>query len=245
MTFLGKLLVFLNVLLATALLAWALSLYTNRVDWPAAEYRGKYDKADEFREKKLAALPGDFAKAIAAANLQYADARLAVGDAERQLAARLAAWQQKLALAGLDKGGKFFELVRPGAKAGTPLSDRLDLATEADAAVTKVTRKDGTAAPLRGLAELEREWKGLTQATTAEKLRYKTLGDDLAKIDDEVRDANVAIGRYRVALAQWADEKATLADVRVNADAQLITLLKRNDQLRERLKSFGVTSARR
>ena len=144
MTFLGKLLVFLNVILATALLSWSVSLYTNRVDWPAVETDGK----------KLSDWPPLHVKDAAANNGLYADARESVRGAEVQLAGRVKALNDQLDLA---KAGTtppfFFELERVGLKPGQSPSDRFDL-TRDPARQTRVARKDGTSVPLLGLSVL-------------------------------------------------------------------------------------------
>lgn len=241
MTFIGKLLVFLNAILATALLSWALSLYTNRVDWTEAEYRGKYDKADEYRGKKLTALNGEHSKAIAALNPLYEDAKFSVADAERQLAARTRALDAKLAEA---RGGVFFELERPNVRPGA--IDRLDLGSRVQ---TKVAKQGGMTADLRGLDVLQAELQSAVDATLGSEELGKESGKkglaairkQLTAIDGQVTALNAGIERLRVALVQREDEKRYLDDVRVNSDAQLITLQKRNDQLQDRLKAFGVT----
>lgn len=240
MTFLGKLLVFLNAILATALLSWSASLYTNRVDWPDAEYRGKYDKLDEYRGKKLTALNPEHGRAIAGLNPLYDDARAAVTASEQLLASRQRQLEAKLAQA---RGGEFYELDRPNLRPGA--SDRFDLNSVVR---TKVNKATGPV-DLRGLDVLQMELQTAVDATvgTDEKGRESgskglaAIRKQLITLDSEVTVLNAGIERLRVAVAQREDEKRYLDDVRVNSDAQLITLQKRNDQLVDRLKAFGVT----
>jgi hypothetical protein len=238
MTFLGKLLVFLNAILATALVSWALSLYTNRVDWPTVEADGK----------KLTEWPTINARDAATNNSLYADARDSLRSAEVQLAARTKALADKLTEA---KGGRFYELERVGFRPGQQLADRFDLSSTRETKIAKKDPKDGKdiEVPLRGLATLQKELQQTVEATLGtEELGQESgkkglaaVRKQLVALDAEVARANASIIRYRVALAQREDEKRYLEDNRVNWDAQLITLQKRNDQLVERLKTLGVT----
>jgi len=238
MTFLGKLLVFLNVILATALLSWSVSLYTNRVDWPAVEADGK----------KLSEWPPLHAKDAAAYNGLYADARESVRGAEVQLASRVKALSDQLDLA---KAGAtppfFFELERVGLKPGQSPSDRFEL-TGDPARQTRVARKDGTSVPLLGLSVLQKQLQQAADATLGTEENGQESGKkglaairkQLVVLDGQVAVFNGNIERFRVAIVQREDEKRYLDDNRVNSDAQLITLQKRNDQLVDRLKAFGV-----
>jgi len=249
MTFLGKLLVFLNILLATALLSWSVSLYTNRVDWPNVEVDGK----------KLTEWPAVYARDIAANNARYADAKDMVRAAEAQLSTRRVALRDQLALA---RSGQFYELERTG-KIGQNLLERFDL-TRDPARLTRVPKKDKTGdvlVPLRGYETLQKELQAAADATVgSEELGQESGKKGLAAIRRQlgVLDTEIAglvtpfkdpqipppgtIARLTAAIAQREDEKRYLEDNRVNWDAQLITLQKRNTQLLERLKVFGVTA---
>jgi hypothetical protein len=239
MTFLGKLLVFLNAILATALLSWSVSLYTNRVDWPSAEYRGKFSQDVGFKDAKLTALPPALGKDIATKNNQYADALATVRNAEAQLFDRTRALATKIQQA---KDGQFFELDRPGIRPGQNPSDRLDLTSTRK---TTVAKKDRTGndivVELRGLDLLQKELQKAVDDTVAGTAALEATGNSIRGIDRDVAAFNDGILRYRLARERRHDEKRYLDDNRVNWDAQLITLQKRNDQLIERLKVFGVT----
>ena len=90
---------------------------------------------------------------------------------------------------------------------------------------------------------MERELTADVAATglaVTEKVGYD---DEAKKLDAQVKLLNVSIERYRAAVVQWEDEKRFLDDNRVNSYAQLITLRKRNEQLQEGLKKFGVPTA--
>lgn len=252
MTSLGKVLVFLNVIVATGLLAGSLSLFTLRVDWPNVEYRGRHKDEDPYRNKKLTALPGEIAKTIAERNAAYSTARNAVSNSEQLLADRSRKLAAKLQEA---RGGKFFELQQGPMPAGEKFN--LDSAIQ-----TKVAHKDNPAAELRGLEVLQDEVVKIAAAITgtddqsnvppaelaADPLKnlsgkkgLAAIRVKLAGLDTQVAALNNSIDRLRVAIVQREDEKRYLDDNQVNWDAQLITLQKRNEQLAERLKAFGVT----
>ena len=229
MTFLGKLLVFLNAILATALLSWSVSLYTNRVDWPEVEADGK----------KLTAWPQQLSSDIATRNGQYADARESVRSAEAQLYTRTQALAAKMQQA---KDGQFFELERPGIRPGQSPSDRLDLTSTRKTTIAKKDRSGAdVVVDLRGLDVLQKELQKAVDDTLAGVTALDATRMSLIDLDREVAAFNDGIERYRVARTRRQDEKRYLDDNRVNWDAQLITLQKRNDQLIERLKVFGVT----
>lgn len=244
MNFLGKLLVFLNVLLATALLSWAVSLYTNRVDWPAVEMDGK----------KLTEWPAQYARDIAANNVRYADAKDMVRAAEGQLAVRRLALRDQLALA---RNGQFYDLDRVG-RPGQNVLERFDL-TRDPARLTRIAKKDPKTGadilvPLRGYETLQRELQAAVDATLGSdevgresgKKGLAAIRRQLGTLDTEIAalvdPKTGTIARYTAAITQREDEKRYLEDNRVNWDAQLITLQKRNDQLVDRLKVFGVTA---
>jgi len=245
MNFLGKLLVFLNVILATALLSWAVSLYTNRVDWPAVEMDGK----------KLTEWPGQYARDVAANNARYADAKDMVRAAEAQLATRRVALRDQLELA---RSGQFYELDRAG-RVGQNVLERFEL-TRDPARLTRIAKKDlktgaDVSVPLRGYETLQKELQAVADATVGSEEPGRESGKkglaairrQLVALDTEVAGLvdpkTGTLARLTAAIAQREDEKRYLEDNRVNWDAQSITLDKRNSQLLDRLKVFGVTPA--
>jgi hypothetical protein len=216
MTFLGKLFVFLNVFIAVALLTWAVSLYTNRVDWTEAR-DGDVKVTDRIVQLQ---------KAIVSARDTYtltrsptAPAEASLGLFRNSLAARLTQAQK----------GEFYELFPDGRT--------LDLASTTP--IKAITKKpDGTERQLPGVDVLQAELldsvkQAATHVETITKARTERAG-----FSDETLAFNANANRMKELLKEMASEKVDLQDNRINWDAQLATLSKRNDQLAKRLKEL-------
>ncbi len=213
MTFIGKLLVFLNVFMAFAMLAFAVSLYTNRIEWTEAR-DGDVKVTDRIPELQ---------KKIVAAQAKFATARAPIVAAERDYHLYLNAFAVKLNDANT---GNFLNLIPDGRT--------LDLrSVTAIPAITK--GPNGQARNLPGVAVLQAE---LVEAVKKSNELDKAI--NLARSQQSMFGAetlvfNAKTNRLGIILDETASQKIYLSENQVNWDEQLATLKKRNDQLAKRL----------
>lgn len=256
MTAIGKVLVFLNLMAAAALLTWGLSAYSNSPQWVDGK-SGDGQKTDG----EITRLKGEidrYTKAIAGANSSYvANSTVAASaDTTRDFRkARLDVW-----LKDAEKG-EFFTLPRlPNDPTVLDTSDNAEAGRKNPARA--ILGPDNR--PLKGLDALQGLYQnelddrkllisGKVPATPAEWMspagllaptRMADLGiDDLRRLHDwlsgQQRITDVAIDKQRVIQFNLTDETAYLGDSRINWIAQLVTLEQRNKQLKNRLKELG------
>jgi hypothetical protein len=234
-TTVSKLLVFLNVFAAVAILSWALSAYLNRID-PA-------EAADEKGEKltdKVKRLNGE----LTAAQSVFGPTHSAVSDAEIRLAdikAKIAARDKQASTGGFYD---IFDTPRPG-EALPPDSTGLERLRRINWSLQlpparQIKGADGT--PLKGVEVVQRELEDEGGKITA---FAGTIKDSVAKahtLSDDIRTLNSKSARLARILAALEEETAFLADQKINWFDQTVTLNKRNAQLSTRLKDLGATT---
>ncbi len=238
MTAFGKVLVFLNLAAAVALLSWSASLYANRIDWVDR-------KSDtETVKGEITLLKEEIDKAtrsIADAQVAYAAKSKDLTDAEALRDSRKRAYAVRLneARRGTFHAQVYDDPTRPAF---------VNLRTPGPVALGPDNQ------PLRGVDFLEAEFKRqLQQAQLLREGQRKfdpnanpqsqlaTLGIDGLRqmqgvLSDRIADLDVAIGKQKDVLTNLKGEAAFLADERVNWVARLQTLERRQQQLEDRLK---------
>ncbi len=257
MTTIGKLLVFVNLVASVGLLAWALSLYTNRIDWlDTTTADGKVEGQISLLAKEIARLK----KAIGETQSGYSVKKYALGVSEERLDQRSRVFATRLGQArsgrfkvqiAEDRGafgeGVIYDVTREGADILGPDNKPLR---------GLKTLQDEFAAEVRAIEQLqngqglqtEAQWMDIVSGTTtlaqvadltpklgiADLRRLHTLLSDLITRDE------VAIGRQKTVEKNLGDEAAYLGDKRVNWVAELQSLQRRERQLGGRLQSVGV-----
>jgi len=255
MTGIGKILVFLNLIIAAALLTWGLSAYRNSPNWlDQKSDSGNVEGEITLLKKEIEKL----SKAAAGAHEGYAakNATLASSEAIRDYRkARLDAWMKEA------EGGSFYSL--PTLPNDPAVLDTSDAAERARKAANKAILGPDNK-PLQGLDALQKLFQnelddrklivqGKVPANQQEWMnpnallapgRMADLGiDDLRRLhlwlSDQQKVVDVAIDKQRAIQANLANEAAYLKDERINWIARLQTVEQRNAQLKEKLKALG------
>jgi hypothetical protein len=120
-TLLGKILVLVNLVGAIVLLAWALGLYTNRVDWSKSPEKGDKPKGELLkREERIKQLAG----ALGTAEARYRSARTRLLSLEAQRPLNDKWYREQLAAVEFGAGGKTdVPVLAPALKDGRPIPD--------------------------------------------------------------------------------------------------------------------------
>jgi hypothetical protein len=255
MTGIGKVLVFLNLMAAAALLTWGLSAYRTSPNWVDV----KTDTGTV--EGEITLLKAEIKKysdAVAGTHNSYAakNANLAASEAARDFRSRrLGVW-----LGDAEKGQFFTLPVMPNDPAVLDTSD----AAERGRRDIKRAILGPDNQPLKGLAALntlfgnelrdrEEILKGKVPVTPAQWMnpaallqpaRMADMGiEDLRRLhawlSEQQKIADVAIDKQRAIQANLGNEAAYLNDERINWIARLQTVEQRNQQLKEKLKALG------
>jgi len=225
MNFLGKQLVFLNVIFSFALLIWAVSLYLHRIEWTEAT----------FGKEKLTESVISLQKEIQTARDIYNQIRAPIAPAEATFARYSIDTENILAEA---QNGTFKEYVT--GKGINLTSKKL---------VNGLTRdKEGKERPLQGIATLQKELEEEVEIAktqldlitenraTRAKLALEIFGKD--PMGKDPTGFNPKAKRLKEIYLELGSEKIYLSDNRVNWDEQLSVLKRRNDQLVSRLKDL-------
>jgi predicted transcriptional regulator len=255
MTGIGKVLVFLNLMAAAALLTWGLSAFKNSPQWVDSKTADGQNVEGEISMLKKEI--DRYAKAASGAQDGYTAkaAALQGSEATRDFRkTRLDTW-----LKDAEKGA-FFAL--PVVANDPAVLDTSDAAERGRKDIKRaILGPDNT--PLKGLDALQKLYqnelddrglliRGKVPAAPAEWMnpaallapaRMADLGiDDLRRLhgwlSDQQKVADVAIDKQRVIQANLADEASYLGDKRIDWTAQLQTLEQRNKQLKDRLQSL-------
>ena len=226
----GKLFVFLNLIVALGLVAWAVSLTSNALDW--TDTPEGFNKADENPyaddTNNLERLTGKITRlneGIKAAQNGLAAKSTLVLNAETERDARFAALQRRLTDA---RTGRFRTLVY-GRNSGL-----LDLTPNNGQDVLGIDNK-----PLAGLDAISRdiEQSVVTQAalvkeSIALRKQYEALTVEITQLDEEIE-------RQKVILANGDVEGKYLADRYTDWDEQVRTLERRAKQLADRIAEIN------
>ena len=255
-TTIGKFLVFVNLVASVGLMAWALSLYTNRIDWlDTTTADGKVEGQISLLKKDIDRLT----KAIGETQAGFAGKKYALAANEETLDTRSRVFARRLEQA---RNGRF----------------KVQLTTDAGAfgaGVTyDVTKEGGDVLgpdnkPLRGLKTLQDEFAAETRAieqlqngqavlTEAQWMEIVSGGTTLPQvaeltpklgltdlrrlhttISDLIGRDEVAVGRQKAIEVDLRDEATYLSEKRVNWLAELQVLQRRERQLNGRLQALS------
>jgi DNA repair exonuclease SbcCD ATPase subunit len=226
----GKLFVFLNLIAAVGLVAWAVSLTSNALDWTdtAADYREadeNPDANDTNNLKRLASKVTKLNEGIKAAQNGLAAKSALVLNAETERDARFAALQRRLTDA---RTGRFRTLVY-GRNSGL-----LDLTPNNGTDVLGIDNK-----PLIGIDTISRDIEqsvatqaALIKESLALRKQFETLTAEITQLDEEIE-------RQKVILANGLVEGKYLADRLTDWDEQVRTLERRAKQLADRIAEIN------
>lgn len=255
-TKIGKLLVFVNLVASVGLLAWALSLYTNRIDWlDATTAEGKTDGQITVLKKEIDRLT----KAIGETQTGYAGKKYALAASEERLDTRARVFAARLNQARngrfkvqltTDKGafgeGVIYDVDREGADIlgpdNRPLRGLQTLQNEFAAEVRTIEQLQNG----QGLTT-EAQWMEIIGGTTTlpqvaeltPKLGIADLRRLHVTLSDLINRDQGAVGKLKEIEANLKDESAYLSEKRVNWLAELQTLQRRERQLLGRIQAAG------
>ncbi len=257
MTTIGKLLVFVNLVASVGLMAWALSLFTNRIDWldtTAADV--KVEGQISLLKKEIDRLK----KAIGETQAGYSGKKYALGVSEERLDQRDRVFKARLGQArngrfkvqiAEDKGafgeGVIYDITREGADILGPDNKPLrGLKTLQDEFAAEV-RTIEILQVGEGVLSEDPQWKAIRGGTTTlaqvgeltPKLGIADLRRLHVVLSDLITRDEVAIGRQKRVEKNLTDEAAYLGDKRVNWVAELQSLQRRERQLTGRLQSVS------
>ncbi|CAN5228451.1 hypothetical protein BH11PLA2_BH11PLA2_21410 [soil metagenome] len=225
MTSLGKLLVLVNTFVAVILFGWAVSLYTNRVDWFD---RTTEDGKIEGQITQLQAEVKRYSDMIKGTQVAYANAAKLTAETEQTRDFRNYKLNQRLDnIRRVDDQVKFLEQRR------IERSALIDVGNDGPV----INGLNGQ--PLKGLGFLRKKYDDLTRESMAKQsaiLKYRAEYEALCVQVDTIQDE---VLRQKVIFNNLKDEQEYLADARINWEEQLRTLEIRKTQLQQRLVSFG------
>lgn len=238
MTRLGKVLVFLNLTLALVFAAWALAVYTQRVDW----LDRKKDQADERSWGRIAVLKDDIARVNGSgdrpgprglAELRWLSALAEVRAAEAQ---RLANQQWYAAqLADLENGQAdpvkrvVYQKGEVVVQKGLPLLEVV---------------KDQGGAPLKAHTELVAEQAKLNTALAQEQAQIAALAEEARKQTEAVLELFKQIERTTQARQASEEEQRYLEQILYNVQVEAELLQARQVELEARLTELKASAAR-
>lgn len=236
MTSLGKVLVYINSAVAVALFSWAVSLYSNRVDW--------FDRTPEDGPK----VEGQITQ-LQAEVKRYSDMIRSSQQAYAQAAERA---MREEALRDFRQYVFFNEdTTRGGVLGWLPLVKNVDdtvrfrepLRLEKSSLLNvnqtgaDVAGLDGK--PLRGLGILNKLFDDLTNETMTRQQSILKLRAEYAALCDQVDAVQAEVLRQKTILENLTDEQEFLADAIINWEEQLRVLEIRRAQLQARLEAIG------
>ncbi len=253
-TTIGKLLVFVNLVASVGLMAWALSLYTNRIDWlDTASADGKVEGQITALQKEI----GRLTKAVGETSAGYNGKRYALAASEESLDTRARVFATRLNQA---RNGRFkVQLTTDGGAFGAGVT--YDVTKEGGDILGPdnkplrglKTLQDEFAAEVRAIEQLqggqavltEAQWmeivSGATTLPQVAELTPKLGIADLRRLHTTLSDLinrdEVAVGRQKAVEANLRDEATYLSEKRVNWLAELQVLQRRERQLNGRLQS--------
>jgi chromosome segregation ATPase len=237
MTNFGKVLVYLNTFAAIVLFGWALSLYTNRLDY--------FDRTDgetkiEGQLTQLNAEVKRYNELIKGSQVSYAATSERLKYQENVRTFRQEALKKFMAkIQGVDSEVRFLNLNRMDKSAllSFPSSPAAD--GSFDPLGTIINGLDGK--PLRGLGALRKLYGELCQQRRdlqAKILKHREDYAALCKVVDVNQDEVI---RNKVMFDNLKDEQEFLNDALINWEEQLRILELRQNQLKVRLEAAGGT----
>jgi hypothetical protein len=223
MTTLGKLLVYLNTFIAVVLFGWAMSLYSNRVDW--------FDRTieDGKVEGQLTQLQADVKRLsdqIRASQTSYAFAAARAAENENIRDYRRYRLDERM-----KQIKRVDDQVRFHIQLTLPKSSLINVKDEGPV----VNGLNGK--PLRGLSTLRQTYDKLSDQTIKLGTDIVKARTEYAALSDQVDLVQAEVDRQKVIFENLKDEQDYLSDARINWEQQLRTLDIRRQQLQTRLET--------
>jgi hypothetical protein len=234
----AKVLVFANVFVSIGLLAWAVSIYTNRLSY--------FDTTGENASKGQFTQYADEIKrlsdGIQLAQGSYVGAMDRLIGMEQERAFRAAVL--KILMDEVAKGGNPNAEFRLAPRHSEPeLKGLIDVYKYSpNNPFPSATNLRGQ--PLKGFGRLQQEMTNLLKDEKDKTDQIRKLRDDVNKLSKEIYDDATKTGvqsevfKMKVIYQNLGDEELYLADSQVNWEEQLRTLKIRKDQLTRRLAEF-------
>lgn len=239
-TKIGQVLVFANVFIAVGLLAWAVSIYTNRLSY----FDGKDGDT---------AVKGQFAQYTEEIKRLSDGIQLAQGSYVSAMDGLITMEQQRAFRADV-----LSRLMDEVAKPGNPTAEFrvAPRHTESDLKGLIDVYKYSTmnpfppatnlrGQPLKGFGRLQQEMTNLLKDEKDKSEQIRKFREDTNKLSLEIYDDGTKSGvqsevfKMKVILQNLGDEELYLADSQVNWEEQLRTLKIRKEQLLRRLSEFA------
>lgn len=230
MTKLGKIFVLVNLTFSVTMLAWAVALFANRIDWS--------DKGEGELKKRIDKIK-DLQAALPQAQTTWRDARANVMRVEARRPADRAWYGQQLQAVR----------IRTGAEANRPSQSIVfDRGVPALDATGRPQLADATGPmnqPLLSLDFYQREMKTVLDDTAAQTARYeKAIKDDIDETNNLIRIREQLV-RERQKYADLVREQEIVRPQLINAFVESQLILRRADALKERIRELeGVGVAR-
>lgn len=239
-TKIGKVLVFANVFISVGLLAWAVSIITNKLsyfdskdgDTPVKGHFAKY--AEEIKR---------LSDGIQLAQNSYVRAMDDLITLEQERAFRQAVL--KLLMDEVAKpGNPTAEFRVPPRHSEPELKGLIDVFKYSpNNPFPPATNLRGL--PLKGFGRLQQEMTNLLKDEREKSEQIRKLREDTNKLSTEIYDGSTKTGvqsevfKMKEILQNLGDEEQYLADAQVNWEEQLRTLKIRKEQLQKRLAEFA------
>jgi hypothetical protein len=239
MTKLGKILVYFNLAFGMAAFAWALGIYTNRIDFSAA--KGGADKAEGELSKRVNRI-----KQTAENLNNYALPRFTVARGALKVAEDVRAGNQNYYLVQLQnlKSGQ------PPLLGPVYVNGVIQVAPTGQPKMEDAKLVDSNNAPLKSLDFYAAEMIATQKKIDQELVTIRTLIDQEKKLTEELSGTDGSGGyrgqvdREKVREQRIREETADLKPLIVNTQVESDLLLKRQRQLTARVKELEARAAR-
>lgn len=235
----AKVLVFANVFVSIGLLAWAVSIYTNRLSYfdttGEAASKGRFSQyTDEIKRLSdgIQLAQGGYVRAM--------DSLISLEQERDFRAAVLRILKNEVANAG-QPNAEFRVAPRHTEPELKGLIDVYKYSPNNP--FPSATNLRGQ--PLKGFGRLQQEMTNLLKDEKDKSDQIRKLREDTNKLSKEIFDDTTKTGvqsevfKMKVILQNLGDEELYLADAQVNWDEQLRTLKIRKEQLARRLAEFA------
>jgi hypothetical protein len=232
MTFLGKLLVLLNLGLSWIFAAWALGLYTHRVDWAPRPKVAGAPVSQAAEPSRIEELSGQIKAAYdfqAPAEVRYQANLAALQKLETQLAQQRAWYADQL------------HIIRTGQNLKGEDAPVLELTVNNGQLVLDPAGRQPIMIndrPALSLNAYHKKIKDLQQEVDREQKEIAKLVQDFKKLTDQIAKEQVLISDQQARLGRQKDEVKTLTPLLLNYTAEGELLKKRFESLSARLKEL-------
>jgi hypothetical protein len=254
MTLLGKILVFVNLLLSFLMLSWAVGLYTNRIDWTATAAKGEKPEGVLVGKKKRVdsanaslALAGDRWRAALRGMPEgpTAASRDGLAGLEKRIAEDDKWYADQLKEARFGPGGQAgkqqINTIKLGLDGLAVAPTSLNRPTMEQAARRKSDKPDEQTRPLYCYQYYVAELARLTQAIEAEQVSYQDAvkqAADLTQLAIGPKGLRQRIADEQVKEGRIKEEMRDVLGRETNAVVEMELLTARQDQLQRRVEEL-------